>query len=735
MPQIKIVLLIFLYLIFSRTTMVGQTQLSEKKEINKLITSATKLRESGDFEKSLLISRVALRKAIFLKNDVLIAENYNNVAANFNALAEFDKAIFYYKKALDHADLTQDDTIKQIVNNNLGNMYCFEKKKYDSGVFYYRKAIEYNKKMSDSSQLAFTNLNLTWALFDINKFNEGEESLNTVNLYYKNHKNNYVTVIVNMLNGMYFNYKNEKAKADFYFKEAIRLGKELNEKSDLSYSHLEYSKFLLKQKDYKNAYRHLELYTKLNDEIYAEEKLKKANIEGVNIQLDEYKRTIDKIEIEKDLQFQSLKKSRIIVLLFIITTFVLLLFLNSLIKNNKLRLKLNADLLLANEELIIANKKAEESAMLKGQFVATISHELRTPLYGVVGIADLLLEEHKELAESTHLNSLKFSARYLLSLVNDILQINKIEDNKIVLDRQTFNLMDEFSMIKNSLSFITKKNNNKIDINIDPLIPESLIGDKLRFAQILMNLVSNALKFTKNGTIELSARQIGVKEKKHSIEFKIKDNGVGIAALDQNKIFDKFVQVGSKELDYQGTGLGLFIVRKLLAVFDSTINVESELGKGTVFTFCVDFEYNEFKAIEITNKIQVNMSSNHVFKVLVVEDNHINQLVTKKIIEKNNYTCKVVDDGFKALDILDQEEFDVILMDINMPLMSGFEASKLIRAKGIDTPIIALTAFDKNAITDEAIMAGMNDIIVKPFESEQLFKTINNLIFKPKSLV
>jgi signal transduction histidine kinase/ActR/RegA family two-component response regulator len=735
MPQIKIVLLIFLYLIFSGTTMVGQTQLSEKKEINKLITSATKLRESGDFEKSLLISRVALRKAIFLKNDVLIAENYNNVAANFNALAEFDKAIFYYKKALDHADLTQDDTIKQIVNNNLGNMYCFEKKKYDSGVFYYRKAIEYNKKMSDSSQLAFTNLNLTWALFDINKFNEGEESLNTVNLYYKNHKNNYVTVIVNMLNGMYFNYKNEKAKADFYFKEAIRLGKELNEKSDLSYSHLEYSKFLLKQKDYKNAYRHLELYTKLNDEIYAEEKLKKANIEGVNIQLDEYKRTIDKIEIEKDLQFQSLKKSRIIVLLFIITTFVLLLFLNSLIKNNKLRLKLNADLLLANEELIIANKKAEESAMLKGQFVATISHELRTPLYGVVGIADLLLEEHKELAESTHLNSLKFSARYLLSLVNDILQINKIEDNKIVLDRQTFNLMDEFSMIKNSLSFITKKNNNKIDINIDPLIPESLIGDKLRFAQILMNLVSNALKFTKNGTIELSARQIGVKEKKHSIEFKIKDNGVGIAALDQNKIFDKFVQVGSKELDYQGTGLGLFIVRKLLAVFDSTINVESELGKGTVFTFCVDFEYNEFKAIEITNKIQVNMSSNHVFKVLVVEDNHINQLVTKKIIEKNNYTCKVVDDGFKALDILDQEEFDVILMDINMPLMSGFEASKLIRAKGIDTPIIALTAFDKNAITDEAIMAGMNDIIVKPFESEQLFKTINNLIFKPKSLV
>ncbi|WP_281635275.1 response regulator [Flavobacterium marginilacus] len=735
MPPIRIVLLFILWFNFLGTALIGQTQLPAKKEINGLIKSATKLRESGDFEKSLLISRLALQKAIYIKDNLLIAENYNNVAANFNALAEFDKAIFYYDKALSHADLTQNDTIKQRINNNLGNMYCFEKKNYNKGILHYRRAIEYSKKIADSSQTAFTNLNLTWALFDIGKFKEGEQSLKIINSYYKKHKNNFVVVVLNMLNGMYCNYKNEDKKADFHFQKAIRLGKELNEKSDLSFSHLEYSKLLLKQKKYKEAYENLQVYTRLNEEIYAEEKLEKANVEGINFQLDEYKRTIDKIENEKDLQFQSLKKSRIIVLLFIIATFVLLLFLNSLIKNNRFRLKSNADLLLANQELVIANKKAEESALLKTQFISTISHELRTPLYGVVGIADLLLEEHKELEKSPHLNSLKFSARYLLSLVNDILQINKIEENKIVLDQMIFNLTDELYMIKNSLSFISKKNNNKIYIDVDPLIPESLIGDKLRFAQILMNLVSNALKFTKNGKVEIIAKQIQTVGEINSIEIKIKDNGIGIAPLDQGKIFDKFVQVGRKELDYQGTGLGLSIVKRLLELFGSDIIVESELGKGTSFTFCVDFECNSEKTNEMINNIQVDLNSNQIFKVLVVEDNHINQLITKKTMEKNNYSCKVVDDGFMALEILGQEEFDIILMDINMPLMNGFETSRRIRQEGIETPIIALTAFDKNEITDEAIAAGINDIIVKPFESVQLFKVINCHILKFKTIV
>jgi CheY-like chemotaxis protein len=353
---------------------------------------------------------------------------------------------------------------------------------------------------------------------------------------------------------------------------------------------------------------------------------------------------------------------------------------------------------------------------------------LRTPLYGVVGITNMLLEEHEEISKSQHLSSLKFSARYLLSLVNDILQINKIEENKIVLENFTFNILDEITVIKNSLSFLSQKNNNKISIDVDPEIPEYLIGDKLRLAQILMNLVSNALKFTKDGEVEIKVDLVNVDGKLNYLNFMIKDNGVGIAAVDQSKIFEKFVQVGRKDEDYQGTGLGLSIVKRLLGLFGSTITLDSDLGKGTSFSFVISFEHDLEKTKSIINEIEVDLTANEIYKILVVEDNLINQLVTKKIIEKNNYACKVVDDGFAALRILENETFDLILMDINMPLMNGFETTKRIRLLGIETPIVALTAFDKDEITDEAITAGMNDIIIKPFEPVKLFKIINFLI-------
>jgi signal transduction histidine kinase/CheY-like chemotaxis protein len=731
----RIVILIALLFNFLGSTLIGQNQLSTKKEINKLILSATKLRESGNFEKSLLVSRIALRKAISVKNNELISKNYNNVAANFNELMEFDKAIFYYNRALIFANFTNNDSIKERINNNLGNVYCFEKKKYEKGIEFYKKALEFSEKIPDSSQMAMTNLNITWAYFDIGRFQDGKNNLEFLNRYHNKHEDSSTIVVLKMLNGMYHSYKNEKDIANRYFLEAIKLGQGQDNKTDLSYAHLEYSKFLLKQKEYKKAYENLSLFNSLTEEMFTEVKSVKANIEGVNFELDEYKRTIDKIENEKDLQFKSLKKSRVIVLLFIIVLFVLLLFLNSLIKNNKYRIKSNLDLMHANEELIIANKKAEELSLLKTQFVSTISHELRTPLYGVVGITDLLIEENKELALGPHLNSLKFSARYLLSLVNDILQINKIEENKIVLDYLTFSISDELNMIKNSLSFIAQKNNNKITVEIDPIIPDSLIGDKLRFAQILMNLVSNALKFTKNGEVQIVVKQLKARNHMHTLEFNIIDNGIGIAPIDKDKIFDKFVQVGRKEIDYQGTGLGLSIVKRLLELFGSDIAVESELGKGTTFTFVIDFEYDMVKTAEIISDIQVDLTSIQVFNVLVVEDNRINQIITKKTLERNNYSCTVVEDGYAALEILNKIEFDIILMDINMPLINGFETTRRIRQNGIEIPIIALTAFDKNEITDEAIAVGMNDIIVKPFEPLQLFKIINCHIQKTKSVV
>jgi signal transduction histidine kinase/CheY-like chemotaxis protein len=715
----------WLFLNFLSFALSAQSNLPTAK-IDKLILEALSDFREANFEKSLIVSRAALNHSTIAKNDYFISRSYNIIGANYNELGEIDKAIFFYKKSLTYAKKANNDSFINMLYNNLGNIYCFEKKQYKVGIDYYKRSLQLSAEIKDSTQIYFTNVNLAWSYFDIGEFNKGYAYLNFVNNN-KKFRDDDTVIVSNMLNGMYLSYKGDNKKANEYFLKAINIKDNSLERPDLSYAHLEYSKFLDKVGRNKEAYTNLLAYNRITQQIYNDEKLKKASVAGLNLELDEYKRQIDKIEDEKDSQYQSLKKSRIIVVLFVITSFILLLFIITLIKNIRFKKKHNLELLKAKEI-------AEEASLLKTQFISTISHELRTPLYGVVGITNMLLEEHKELSTSQHLSSLKFSARYLLSLVNDLLQINKIEENKVVLETLTFNISDEVSMIKNSLSFLSQKNNNKISIRIDPEIPEYLIGDKLRLAQILMNLVSNALKFTNDGEVEIIINLSKVEGKFYFLEFQIKDNGVGIAVVDQAKIFEKFVQVGRKDEDYQGTGLGLSIVKRLLGLFNTSIILKSNIGEGTSFTFTIPFESDPVKTKQIIDEIQVDLTSDEVFKILIVEDNVINQLVTKKIIEKNNYICKVVDDGFGALQILDNEYFDLILMDINMPVMNGFETTKRIRQLGIKTPIVALTAFDKDEITDEAISSGMNDIIIKPFEPVKLFKIINYLISETKNV-
>lgn len=729
MFQIRIFLLIITLNFFSANS-YSLSKPPPDKEITVLTNQAIIYFSNSNFEKSLVTARLALFQAIKAKDNNLIAKCYKTIGANFEKLSEFDKAIFFYKKGLSYVTTTDNDTIKYGINNNLGNIYCFEKKQYEKGINYYKSSLENSYKLADTSKIILTKLNIAWALFDIGRYDAGFPYLKFINTYYDKFADERTIVALNMLNGMYYGFKEDDKKATASFIEGIKVGNEGKDKQDLSYAHQEYSKYLFKKGDYKKAYENLVLYDKLTVDLFNKKIVEKAKIAGINLELDEYKREIEKIESEKELQAQSLKKSKIIVLLFIIVLSVLLLLINILLKNNNFRKKINSELSFTNDKLSIAKDKAEEASILKSQFVSTISHELRTPLYGVIGITNMLLDEHKELANSPHLNSLKFSARYLLSLVNDVLQINKIEENRVILENLTFNISDEVNMIKNSLLFLAKSNNNVINVQIAPAIPENLIGDKLRLSQIIINLLGNALKFTTNGEVLIAVDLIKVTNKFHFIEFRIKDNGVGIAIEDQDKIFEKFVQVGRKEDDYQGTGLGLSIVKRLLKLFGSDISIESAVGVGTEFKFTIAFESDKNKTNEIINNIQVDLSLNKLLKVLVVEDNKINQIVTEKILKKNNYTCTIVDDGFQALKLLEIEDFDIIFMDINMPLMNGFETSKRIRSKGVKTPIVALTAFDKEEITEEAISVGINDIIVKPFDSNTLFKSIENLSSK-----
>lgn len=729
------IVLVFVLLSIKTSFLSAQNIKLDRKELVKQSEQATNFYRNQDFEKSLLLSREVLKKALLLKDSILISTSYNIIGSNYSEFSEFDKSIEYYKKALFYANKTLNDSLKFKANNNLANIYCFEKRQYKRGTEYYKKAIFHSKKIPNSTYTLMASLNLAWAYFDNFNYDEGLEFLIYSNANFEKYGNETLSVVHQMVNGMYCDHIGDYEKARIFYEKAIELGYEYNELNDVSYAHNEFSKMLFKTGNYKDAYLHLRKFDALKEKIYNEDKLFKASIAGLNVELDEYKRELTKIELIKEAQKQNLNKSKIIVVLFIIVLFVLLMFIFTLIRNNAFKRKVNKELTIANNDLLLAKEKAEEASQMKSQFVSTISHELRTPLYGVIGITNMLIDEYKDLSQSQHLSSLKFSARYLLSLVNDILQINKIEENRVILESMTFNIADEIELIIQSLSFISQNNNNKVELIVDSKIPEYIIGDKLRFSQIIMNLISNALKFTKNGRITITVCLEKNEGAIHHISFAIIDTGVGIAAVDQDKIFDKFVQVGRNDTDYQGTGLGLSIVKRLLHLFGSEISLESELGKGTTFRFTIPFESNMEKTKQLINSIRVDLTNSEIFKVLVVEDNRINQLVTQKIMEKNNYKCTVVDNGIEALKILENETFDIILMDINMPLINGFETTRLIRSKNIDTPVVALTAFDKEEIAEEALSSGMNDIIIKPFDQSKLFKVMTTLIQNVKSVV
>ena len=724
---------LFIILLFCFTNAVAQDYKTEQDEIEKLLNQAVSDFNDAKYDKALESSKQALINSFAINDDSYIAQSYNTIGAIYNECSDSKKAIGFYEKALFYAKKANNDKLYNWIYGNLGSFYYYNEIDVPKGINYYKKALYYAEKIKDSTDITNTKTNLASAYFSIDKFDEGSLYLKSIKDYVLKNGDEESRARINSLLGIYSTNHNRKAEAEKYYATAEKIAKENKLESYLIGI---YDNLVRHHKQYNEPQKAKFYQAKLDSlskVVYSKDKLDKVQKEAVQIELDEYKMQLERVEQANDTHKKSLKESKLIVILFIVILIILLLFLLTLYKNIKLREQANIELKNANEELQVAKEKAEEASQLKSQFVSTITHELRTPLYGVIGITNIILDEHKELGNSPHLKSLKFSAKYLLSLVNDILQINKIEEKRIVLENLIFNLTDEITLIKNSVEYIADKNNDKLILEIDTAIPEFLIGDKLRLSQIIMNLMSNALKFTKNGEVSIIADLKRVEEKVYFIEFKVKDTGIGIAKEHQDKVFDKFVQIERKEEDYQGTGLGLSIVSSLVKLFDSEIHLESEENVGTTFSFTIGFEYDEDKSQEIINNIEVDLSTTNLYNILVVEDNKINQVVTKKIIQSSNMSCTIVDDGYAALVAIEREAFDLILMDINMPLINGFDTTRKIREKGITIPIVALTAFDKEEVTEEAISSGMNDIMVKPFEPSKLFQVIHNQVKNKES--
>lgn len=372
-----------------------------------------------------------------------------------------------------------------------------------------------------------------------------------------------------------------------------------------------------------------------------------------------------------------------------------------------------------------AKEAAETASKAKTDFLSTISHEIRTPLNAVVGISHFLINENPRDDQTESLESLQFSAEHLTALINDILDYNKLESGAIEFEYSEVNLKTLTAKIIKAHSALAKEKGILLVLELDENMHPLVLADQTRIYQVLNNLINNALKFTSKGYVKLKTILINESERTQTVRTEVVDSGIGIPYNKQKLIFERFTQAGSSTTrEYGGTGLGLAIIRKILNMVGSEIYVKSEPGSGTIFWF--DLTFKKVLHEEVDQAVQEEMDTNIIAgkKVLLVEDNQMNIMVAEKFLKKWELRTEVAHNGEEAVEKMQNNAYDVVLMDLQMPVMDGYKATRKIREFDEKTPIIALTASALLKVRQEVMAAGMNDYITKPFDPNELRRKI-----------
>ncbi len=389
----------------------------------------------------------------------------------------------------------------------------------------------------------------------------------------------------------------------------------------------------------------------------------------------------------------------------------------------------------AEESLLKAKLLAEQTSKAKQDFIANMSHEIRTPMNAIVGFTNLLEETVLDEVQRDYVKTIQLSGESLLNLINDILDFSKIEAGKLFIEKEEFVLRDTLSSVERVLKGKADEKKLNLIIKVDPEVPVSLLGDPNRLYQVLMNLMSNAIKFTDKGKVLVEVKKMSEKSNKVKLKFIVADTGIGIPKDDYESIFESFSQISSGTTrKYGGTGLGLAIVKRLVELQKGSIKVKSELRQGSTFEFDLEYSIGKGKLDKLEKAFveAIDLSVLKGKKVILAEDNRMNQKLIQNILASLEMDLKIASNGKEVLDLLQKEAADILLLDIQMPIMDGFEVAGHIRKKiqgpiG-NIPIIAMTAHAFKEEKEACLKAGMNDHIAKPIQKEELLRIMYNLL-------
>lgn len=656
---------------------------------------------------------------------------------------EYDDGVDILQEALKISRDINNKPLGARVLNNLGYIYR-DRGDLADALNHFEAALRINEKLGDEVAQSVNLSSIAYLLYDLNDYeNALEFALRCLPIFEKAHDQHRLNALYHILGNIYFKQE-QLQEALRYFEENLRLSEPDTVLYALAISGL--GKVYYKMHDFENARKHLIDALKQSEELSNVEvqiichfyigrmmmdegnyRQSQQHMNAAFELADEYSRKHDVMSVHEALSllydkmgdipkaFHHLKAyEQIKEEIFKQTTF------------NKIRnLQTRQQVELAQKE----KEVAERTAYLKQQFMANMSHEIRTPMNAIVGMTSLLLSKSPMPEQMKYLKAIQQSADNLLVIINDILDLSKIEAGKIVIEQTDFSIREVAYSVRDMLMLKAEEKGLEFKVNIEQAIPARVIGDPTRINQILINLAGNALKFTEKGFVEVRVTTQKKLDKKYWLRFDVIDSGIGISPDYVGKIFDSFTQAGTDVArKFGGTGLGLTISKQLTELMGGEISVTSELGKGTTFTVVIPLTESDVQVVEQQSSVLDAQSMQRLNKVklLLVEDNEFNRMVAEDTLKEllPDITIDIAVNGQEAVNRVQQEQYDMLLMDIQMPVMDGVTATRTIRttlsAPAKDVKIIAMTANVLQEDVDQYFNTGMNAYVSKPFQADEL---------------